>query len=109
MLRWFMTASFADNLVFLIFSQCLHAFSFGLLHAVAMKYISVFFAGKDQLHGHALYSGLGFGLGGAVGAYVAGIAWLSLGAQWVFVSAGLLALIAAVIAYIGLPKENIIR
>ncbi len=108
-LRWSLTASLSDSLYFLIFSQCLHAFSFGLLHAVAMKYISIFYADKGQLHGHALYSGLGFGLGGAVGAYVAGIVWLSLGAYWVFIGAAGLAMIAAVIAYIGLPKENKIR
>jgi MFS transporter, PPP family, 3-phenylpropionic acid transporter len=107
-LRWLLTAYFSSNISLLIFSQCLHAFSFGLLHAVSMKYISVFFDGK-QLHGHALYSGLGFGLGGAIGAYVAGIAWLSIGASWVFIGAGGLALIAGFIAYIGLPKESEIR
>jgi len=107
-LRWLLTAYFSANISLLIFSQCLHAFSFGLLHAVSMKYISVFFDDK-QLQGHALYSGLGFGLGGAIGAYVAGIAWLSMGASWVFLGAGGLALVAGLIAYIGLPRESEIR
>lgn len=103
--RWFMTAMFADNAFILFVSQCLHAFSFGLLHAVSVKYIAIFFPGKKQLHGQALYSGLGFGLGGAIGAYVAGITWASQGPEFVFVSAGAIALVASIIAVYGLPKE----
>lgn len=104
-LRWLMTAMFADNAFILIVSQCLHAFSFGLLHAVSVKYIAIFFPGKKQLHGQALYSGLGFGLGGAIGAYLAGITWATQGPEFVFVSAGAIALVASIIAVYGLPKE----
>lgn len=104
--RWLMTAYFADNSFILIATQCLHAFSFGLLHAVSVKYIAIFFPGKKQLHGQALYSGLGFGLGGAIGAYLAGITWASQGPQFVFISAAVIALVASVIAVYGLPREN---
>lgn len=105
MIRWLLTAYFAGNGLVLIFSQCLHAFSFGLLHVVSVKYIASFFPGKLQLQGQALYSGLGFGLGGAIGAYLAGIAWSS-GASYVFSAAALVALLALVIAVYGLPREN---
>jgi len=104
--RWLLTAYFAEVGVILILSQCLHAFSFGLLHVVSVKYIAIFYPGKQQLHGQALYSGLGFGLGGALGAYFAGVAWATNGAVWVFVTAALIALLAAIIAYYGLPREN---
>jgi PPP family 3-phenylpropionic acid transporter len=83
-IRWLMTAYFADNGFILIVSQCLHAFSFGLLHVVSIKYIAIFYPGKQQLHGQALYSGLGFGLGGALGAYLAGLGWAAYGAVWVW-------------------------
>jgi PPP family 3-phenylpropionic acid transporter len=105
-IRWLVTAYFAHNSLLLFFSQCLHAFSFGLLHAVSINYLALFFPGKQQLHGQAIYSGIGFGLGGAVGAFLAGLAWLELGADWVFVAAAGVALIAAVIAYLGLPREK---
>ena len=104
--RWWLTAYFADVGFILILSQCLHAFSFGLLHVISVKYISQFFPGKQQLQGQALYSALGFGLGGAIGAYLAGIAWVSYGATWVFLVAALIALIAALIAFYGLPRKN---
>jgi len=104
--RWFLTAYFADNTLILIISQCLHAFSFGLLHAVSVKYIAIFFSGKKQLHGQALYSGLGFGLGGAIGAYLAGITWASQGPQFVFIAAAVIPIVASIIAFYGLPREN---
>ncbi len=105
-LRWLLTAYFADNNLILIASQCLHAFSFGLLHAVSVKYIAIFFPGGKQLHGQALYSGLGFGLGGAIGAYLAGVTWALEGPQFVFISAAAIAFVAAIIAFYGLPTEN---
>jgi PPP family 3-phenylpropionic acid transporter len=104
--RWLLTAYFAEIGIVLILSQCLHAFSFGLMHVVSVKYIAIFYPGKQQLHGQALYSGLGFGLGGALGAYFSGLAWAAYGAGWVFVAAATIALITAVIAYYGLPREN---
>ena len=105
-IRWLMTAYFADSGFLLIVSQCLHAFSFGLIHVVSIKYIAFFYPGKQQLHGQALYSGLGFGLGGALGAYLAGIGWAAYGAVWVFVAAAVMALVTAVIAFYGLPRGN---
>ena len=105
-LRWMVTAYFAEIAIVLILSQCLHAFSFGLLHVVSVKYIAIFFPGKQQLHGQALYSGLGFGLGGALGAFFAGAVWSAYGPTFVFTAAAIIALFALVIAYWGLPREN---
>lgn len=105
-IRWLLTAYFAHYPLILFFSQCLHGFSFGLLHAVSIKYLALFFPGRQQLHGQALYSGIGFGLGGAIGAYLAGLTWLDLGAAWVFFAAAVVALIAVCTAYLGLPQEK---
>jgi PPP family 3-phenylpropionic acid transporter len=107
-IRWLMTAYFAEVGFMLIVSQCLHAFSFGLLHVVSVKYIAIFYPDKQQLHGQALYSGLGFGLGGALGAYLAGIAWAAYGSVWVFVGAAIMALVALMVAYYGLPRGDIV-
>ena len=114
--RWFITAYCADNAVLLVFAQCLHAFSFALLHVVSIRYIGIFWPGKKRLYGQALYSGLGFGLGGAIGAGLAGLIWSNgvsegviesaNGPSLVFSAAGVIALIALVIAYYGLPKAD---
>lgn len=103
-IRWFITAYFADNAALLMFAQSLHAFSFALLHVVSISYIGIFWPGKKRLHGQALYSGLGFGLGGAMGAGLAGLIWSAEGASTVFNAAAVIALLALVIAYFGLPK-----
>lgn len=110
-IRWFITAYFADNAALLMFAQCLHAFSFALLHVVSISYIGIFWPGKKRLHGQALYSGLGFGLGGAIGAGLAGLMWSAgantgVGASMVFSSAAIIALVALVISYYGLPHSE---
>ena len=64
----------------MVFSQLLHAASFGLYHGVAIQLIHGQFAGSHQGRGQALYSSVSFGLGGAIGALLAGYAWMGIGA-----------------------------
>lgn len=72
-LRWILIAYCADIWPVLVFAQCLHAASFASFHAVAVEFIRRQFYGH-QGQGMALYSGLSYGAGGAVGALLA--AWL---------------------------------
>jgi len=73
--RWFITGSFADNVWLLAISQCLHAFSFGLYHSASIGFIHQHFSRNQQSRGQAIYIGGVYGLGGAIGAYLAGIIW----------------------------------
>ena len=74
-LRWSLLAWLAESLPVLLFIQVLHAASFALAHAASMAYLNqqvqLSFKGRAQ----ALYASLGFGLGGAIGAFFAGIFW----------------------------------
>jgi len=74
-LRWYSIGWFADMLWVLGFVQLLHAFSFGVSHAVAIDYIRQTFEGRAQGQGQALYSAVCFGGGNAIGAYVSGLIW----------------------------------
>ena len=74
-LRWLLTAFFAAELGILLFAQCLHGFSFGLYHALAIAVVHQFFTGALQGRGQALLSSFGFGLGGALGNLSAGYLW----------------------------------
>jgi MFS transporter, PPP family, 3-phenylpropionic acid transporter len=56
----------------LIFAQLLHAASYGALHAISVQYIQGFFGQHHHGQGQALYSGLTFGAGGALGAWLSG-------------------------------------
>jgi PPP family 3-phenylpropionic acid transporter len=73
--RWFMTGSFADVIWVLVIVQCIHALSFGLYHSVSIQFIHQHFNDDQQNRGQAIYIGGVYGLGGAIGAYIAGIVW----------------------------------
>jgi MFS transporter, PPP family, 3-phenylpropionic acid transporter len=63
------------SLPLLLFAQTLHMAAFGLFHAVAVLLIHRGFGGRLQGRGQALYSALGFGVGGALGSLGSGYAW----------------------------------
>lgn len=74
-IRWLMIAFFVENIVLLAIAQTLHAASFGSYHAFAVETVRRAFKGGAQGQGMALYSGLSFGAGGAVGAIISGYLW----------------------------------
>lgn len=96
--RWVMIAWLADSLLWLILAQCLHAATFASYHACAVELVRRLFVGDRQGQGMALYSGVSYGGGGAVGAAVSGLVW-----NWsppaTFVMASALSLLAVLIAW----------
>lgn len=103
-LRWLLTAFFPDYMAVIIFSQTLHAASFGIYHAVAIDLIHKMFIGRLQGRGQALYSSVSFGAGGAIGSLMSGYLWLGVGAQWTYVLAALMSAIALIVAMWGLRE-----
>jgi PPP family 3-phenylpropionic acid transporter len=71
-IRWVMTAAYADSLLTITLVQCLHAFSFGAMHVASIQFVHHNFEQQNQGRAQALYSSMGFGAGGAVGAYLSG-------------------------------------
>lgn len=104
-IRWVMLAYWVDSLLLLILSQLLHAASFGLFHATAIHLTHQLFPGKLQGRGQALYAGMSFGLGGAVGNWLSGLGWDSMGSTWTFLASAIIALIGAMIATKYIRKE----
>ncbi|HEY9042216.1 MAG TPA: MFS transporter [Rheinheimera sp.] len=98
-LRWYMLATVADNVWLLCFSMLLHAGSFAIAHSCAMQFIQQFFPRKLRSRGQAMYAGVIFGGGGAIGAYFSGLLWQNgAGASLTFTAAALLALAATLLA-----------
>ncbi len=92
-LRWCLTAAFAEHLVLLVLAQLMHMASFGLFHAVAVVCVHDFFPGNTHGRGQAIYSSAGFGAGGALGSLYSGYTWTLLGPAAMFwVAAGLVGL-----------------
>jgi PPP family 3-phenylpropionic acid transporter len=105
--RWCLTAAFADNLVLLVFAQLLHMASFGLFHAVAVVCIHDFFPGKTHGRGQALYSSAGFGAGGALGSLYSGYSWSLFGPQAMFWIAAGLVMVALIIAVVWIHPDSV--
>lgn len=105
-LRWIIIAHGAHLLWLLIFAQCLHAFSFGTFHAAAIDTIRRLFSPGTQGGGQALYSAASFGIGGALGSYLAGRYW-SQGPAMVFTVAAMLCMVAVVIAWFGFRDKRL--
>lgn len=97
--RWLAIGWFADSLLFLLVVQCFHGATFGVMHALAMEYIHAKFPGASQGQGQAVYSGISFGVGGALGAYLGGLSWDLYGAAICFAIASGYSLCAFVIAW----------
>lgn len=75
-LRWFLVGFYVDSVLMIIVAQVLHAFTFGLAHAVAIETVRQTFAPASRGKGQALYSAVCFGGGGALGAYICGYLWM---------------------------------
>ena len=98
-LRWIVIALFVEQLWMLAVAQTLHAASFGVFHAVAIYLTHRLFTGRHQGRGQALYSSMSFGAGGALGSLMAGYLWEGAGAQWMYIAAAGVAILAGWIVW----------
>ena len=94
-IRFLCIAWGAHSLILMLFSQVLHAFTFGTFHAAAVALVHYFFRGKHQAKGQALYISFSFGAGGTLGGLYSGYTWERIGETWTF-------LLAALFAFFGL-------
>jgi len=102
LLRWLLIAEMASVLPVLIFAQLLHAASYGALHAVSVQYIQGFFGRDHHGQGQALYSGLTFGAGGALGAWGAGFLVNGIDTSAAFLGSAVVTALAFATAWRGL-------
>lgn len=97
--RWVATALATDPAV-LVLLQLGHAFTFSALHLAAMLLLARLVPPESSTSGQALYGLTGFGIGGSVGLWLAGVLYAPLGTSGLFLfSAGVasLALVPAAI------------
>ncbi|MDF3346872.1 MFS transporter [Acinetobacter pittii] len=91
-IRWMLVAVFSHYFIGQLFAQCLHAFSFGLFHLIAMRVIFQNFSAGQQGRGQALYSTM-WGLGVAFGSVLAGHFWKILSGELIFMCASVVVLL----------------
>lgn len=93
-LRWLIIGFFVTDLSMLFLAQLIHAFSFGVFHAVGISLVHEYFTGSHQGRGQALYSSVSFGAGVAVGSLISGLLWDQWGAGVLFMFASCCTLLA---------------
>ncbi|MFZ2268403.1 MAG: MFS transporter [Azonexus sp.] len=91
-LRFLLMGWGVESPVVMILVQLLHGLTFGAYHAAAIGAVNLWFPGRAQGRGQALYSSLSFGAGGLLGALVSGRVWDDWGAGWAFSLGSLFAL-----------------
>lgn len=86
-LRWLVTALFAESLAIMVAAQSLHAFSFAVFHACCMRQMVELFPGRHAAAGQSLLYGFSSGLGGVLGAVMASALWEWRGGEAAFMGA----------------------
>jgi len=105
-LRWLMIAIAPQNLSLMLFAQLLHAATFGVYHATAIRLIHQLFRGRHQGKGQALYSSVSFGAGGALGSLYSGLAWDYLGKPAMFYIATGFSILGFIVTYAYINPEK---
>ena len=94
--RWLCLALIPEFATAIIFSQTLHAFSFGMTHATSVHFLYTYFASGFQSRAQALYVSIAFGIGGALGSFIAGNIWMQgAGAEKSFIVSASFAFVGA--------------
>ncbi len=92
--RFVLIGLLAQHLWVLLLAQILHAFTFGVHHSATLAYMQQWFARGAQARGQALYTSVGYGLGGTFGGLFCAALWERAGAAWTFGVSSVLALLA---------------
>jgi PPP family 3-phenylpropionic acid transporter len=96
-LRWIVTALYADRLPVMFAAASLHAFSFAVFHACCMRLMGRFFPGDRAVAGPGLLYGFSSGVGGVLGAGLAAVAWDAGGGRAAFLAGAVVTALAWVV------------
>ena len=103
-LRWWLTAAWPDAMPVMVLAQATHAFSFAAFFAAAMLLLAEYFPGRLNGHGQGVFYGLSSGVGGVIGALLAGQLWPH-GGQLAFATGGFISLAAFGVAWYWLLRK----
>jgi len=98
-LRWVIVALLPASLPVMLLTQCLHALSFGAFHAACMQRLVEFFPGRLGQQGQGILFGFSSGIGGVLGALMAGGLWQFGGGKAAFLASAAVCLLALGLAW----------
>jgi len=96
-IRWFLVFLYPQNLPMMFFTQAIHAFSFALFHSTAIVYLFGLY--KHRSLAQQFFLGITYGLGGFLGALIAGYVYEEI-PSYLFLSSSFLAMLSFFFIYI---------
>jgi len=93
-LRWTLMAAAPTSLPLMALAQLGHACTFAVAHAATMQLLARHFEGRHLAFGQAAMYGLSSGIGGVLGALLAGLVWTQVSGAASFATAGAISLVA---------------
>ncbi len=104
--RWLTVAFFPKNLLLLMLAQATHALNFALYYTAAIAYVYTLYSQKKLAQ--QFFLGIGFGLGGALGAMLSGIIY-KISPSGLFVFEALSAFFAAILLLIHKKRREYVK
>jgi len=86
-IRWLLVAWYPENALLMALVQIIHAINFGAFFAACMVLVQRFFPGRLSVHGQGILYGFSSGIGGVLGALLAGLIWETHGGSASFMMA----------------------
>ena len=83
-LRFLLIGWGVESMAVMVLAQLMHGLTFGAYHAAAIAAVNLWFPGRAQGRGQALYSSISFGAGGLLGGLISGWTWDGIGAGWTY-------------------------
>lgn len=100
--RWILIALFAQSALVVGLAQLLHAMGFAVLHYAAVLTAQHQFPSDAAARGQALFSSIGYGVGGMFGSLLGGLVWSTISPQASYLGAALVVVLATFCAALGL-------
>jgi MFS transporter, PPP family, 3-phenylpropionic acid transporter len=95
-----------DYLWWMVFAQMLHAATFGSFHVASIHVVTLFFNGRHQAKGQAIYNSVAYGIGGTIGGVMGGFALENLGGQMTFMLSALFPFLGLLMIGFGLKLSK---
>jgi PPP family 3-phenylpropionic acid transporter len=101
-LRWLLIALFPDKVIVVALAQLLHCLGFAVLHFAIVLTAQGQFPPDAAARGQALFSSIGYGVGGMLGSLMGGVVWTAWSPQATYLVASVVVVLAAFCAALGL-------
>jgi MFS transporter, PPP family, 3-phenylpropionic acid transporter len=108
-LRWAVIAWFPQHVVLIAMVQLLHCMGFAVLHFAIVMSAQRLFPAAAASRGQALFSSVGYGVGGMLGSLLGGWIWSAISPQASYLSAAVVVVFAAFCAAVGLRGTSLDR